>query len=26
LTTVVEGKAVMLRYEGKEHTTRHLRT
>jgi stage V sporulation protein R len=26
LTTSVEGKPVMLRYEGKEHTTRHLRT
>jgi stage V sporulation protein R len=26
LTTTVEGKPVILRYEGKEHTTRHLRT
>ena len=24
--TVSEGKPVMLRYDGKEHTTRHLRT
>jgi len=25
VTTVVEGKPVMLRYDGKEHATRHLR-
>jgi stage V sporulation protein R len=25
LMTIAEGKAVMLRYDGKEHTTRHLR-
>jgi len=25
LTTAVEGKPVMLRYDGKEHTSRHLR-
>ncbi|HEY1697482.1 MAG TPA: SpoVR family protein [Polyangiaceae bacterium] len=25
VTTVAEGKQVMLRYDGKEHTTRHLR-
>jgi hypothetical protein len=24
VTTIVEGKPVMLRYDGKEHTTRHL--
>jgi stage V sporulation protein R len=26
VTTVAEGKPVMLRYDGKEQTTRHLRT
>jgi len=26
VTTVAEGKPVMLRYDGKEHSTRHLRT
>jgi len=25
VTTVVDGKPVMLRYDGKEHATRHLR-
>jgi len=25
VTTIAEGKPVMLRYDGKEHTTRHLR-
>jgi stage V sporulation protein R len=25
VTTVVEGKPVMMRYDGREHTTRHLR-